>query len=59
MTDREEDDEEDDDDDESNGSCRQRILNTKKYLHQENISFSCAALDEDNCSSRFQRFKYV
>lgn len=35
--------------------CLSQIVNTRMYLQQENVSFSCEPLDLENCPSNYQR----
>ena len=35
--------------------CLNHIINTHLYLQQENVTFSCEALDHENCSENYER----
>ena len=39
-----------------NSTCRQKILETQKYLEVDNVTFSCEALETTDCEETHQRF---
>ena len=38
-----------------NSTCRQKILETRKYLEADNVTFSCEALETRGCEETHQR----
>ena len=42
-------------DGDQDGGCHNHILNTHLYLHQDNVSFSCEALDFEHCPENYER----
>ena len=38
-----------------NSTCRQKILETQKYLEVDNVTFSCEALETRGCEQTHQR----